>query len=130
VTTSICLYANLNESLGLTLRHGLESETARVCVCTDHGDGVTRLPFVTDGEGDDGRRVTGEIVLSTRDKRMCPGVAFLDLGIASGIKSLRGRAYGMECCRMSALVPELAKRKWHTGWRGVDELDKVLGRLE
>ena len=21
-------------------------------------------------------------------------------------------------------------RQWHTGWRGVDELDEVLGRLE
>lgn len=72
---------------------------------TDHGDRVTRLPFVTDGKGDDGGRVTGEVVLPAGDKRMCPGVAFLDLGIASCLKSLRSRVYGMECCLIvSALV--------------------------
>lgn len=100
-------------------------------MCANHGDRVTRLPFVTDGEGDDGGRVTGKVVLSTRDKRMCPGVAFLNLCIASSIKPFRGRVYGMECClKVSALASDLAMREWHTGWRGVDELDEVLGRLE
>jgi hypothetical protein len=77
-------------------------------VCTDHGDRVARLPFVTDGEGDDGGRVTSKVVLPTWDKRMCPGVAFLDLSVASCLEPLRGRVYGMECCAVvSALVPWL-----------------------
>ena len=98
---------------------------------TDHGDRVARLPFVADGKGDDGGRVTGEIVLSAGDKRMCPGVAFLDLGIASCLKLLRSRVNCMECClTVSAFLPWLALWKRHTCWRGVDELDEVLGRLE
>ena len=64
----------------------------------DHGDGIAGLPFVADGKGDDGGRVAGEVVFPARDKRMCPGVAFLDLGIASCLKPLRSRVYGMECC--------------------------------
>jgi hypothetical protein len=100
-------------------------------VCADHGDRVARLPFVTDSKGDNGRLVTGEVVLSAGDERMCPGVAFLDLGIASCLKLLRSRVDSMECCLIvSAFFPWLALWERHTSWRGIDELKKVLGRLE
>jgi hypothetical protein len=62
---------------------------------------------------------------------MCPGVAFLDLSVASRLEPLRSRVYGMECCPVvSALFSWLAVWERHTGWRGVDELEEVLGRLE
>jgi hypothetical protein len=100
-------------------------------VCADHGDGVTRLPFVTDSKGDNGGLVTGEVVLSAGDERMCPGVAFLDLGIAGCLKLLRSRVNSMESCLIeSALFPRLAVWERHTSGRGVDEFEEVLGGLE
>lgn len=48
-------------------------------MCAYHGDGVAGLPFGADGEGDDGGRVTGEVVLSAGSESGGPGVSFSDL---------------------------------------------------
>ena len=63
---------------------------------TNHGDGVSRLPFVTDSEGDDGGRVAGEVVFSTRNESGSPRITLLDLLVASGLKTLLGRVYSVE----------------------------------
>lgn len=49
-------------------------------MCAYHGDGVAGLPFGADGEGDDGGRVTGEVVLSAGSEGGGPGVSFLEEG--------------------------------------------------
>jgi len=63
----------------------------------DHADGVTRLPALADGEGDDRRSVACQIVLPAGLNRGCPVVALLDLGEAGGIEERRsagGRVVG------------------------------------
>lgn len=64
--TTVCLDANLQIAFILLLRYGLYSKTWRVCVCADHADGVSWLPLLADGEGDDGGAITGQVVLSSR----------------------------------------------------------------
>jgi hypothetical protein len=59
-------------------------------VGTDDGDGVAGPPLVTNRKGDDGRAVSGEVVLASRSEGRGPGVAFSDQGEASLLEAGSG----------------------------------------
>lgn len=67
-------------------------------MCTDHGDWVSGFPFLADGEGDDGRPVAGQVVLSAGCDGLGPGVLLEDLFEAGGFEELDGGGDGVECC--------------------------------
>lgn len=46
---------------------------------SDHRDSIPTLVARSDGEGDNGRTITGNIILSSRDERIIPVVAFGEL---------------------------------------------------
>ena len=45
---------------------------------TNHANGIARLPFLTDCEGDNGRSVASEVVLSPGVKSRCPRISLLE----------------------------------------------------
>ena len=94
---AVRLDADLQVPVGGALADGLDSEAGRIGMRADHADGVTRLPALADGEGDDRRSVACQIVLPAGLNRGCPVVALLDLGEAGGIEERRsagGRVVG------------------------------------
>lgn len=58
---------------------------------TNHGDGVTGLPFLADGKSDDRGGISCEIILASRLEGGRPVVPFFNLREALFGKSLNGR---------------------------------------
>lgn len=77
---AVFLNANLEEAIGLSLADGLDSQTRRVGVRSNHADWVSRAPLRADGEGDDGGAVAGEKIFPTGLKGGVPGVFLLLMG--------------------------------------------------
>lgn len=78
-TTAISLARNLEKAIALPLRHRFDAEARRISVGTNHGNRVARLPFVADGEGDDGGAIAGEVVFASWMNSGGPRVALLDV---------------------------------------------------
>lgn len=94
---TICLYTDLQEPEVGLLGNRFDSQAAGVRVSANHGDGIACLPFVTDGECDDGGAVSSKVVLATWLEGGRPGIAFLDFFEASFCKSLNCRVNSMIC---------------------------------
>ena len=75
--TSIRFNTNLKESICGALRDRLNAQARRVGMGSDHANRVAGLPFCADCEGDDSRRVSGEVVLAAGLKGAVPGVSLL-----------------------------------------------------
>ena len=78
-TPSIALHAELQKPITRLLRHRLDTQTARVGVCSDHSNRISRLPFLANAECDDGRAISCEVVLSAWLEGGGPAIFLLDL---------------------------------------------------
>lgn len=95
---AVRLDADLQEARVCLAADGLDAESGRVGVGSDHGKGVPRAPLGAYGESDDAGAVAGEVVLAAGTQGVGPVVTLLDQ-LKAGLFEQGGRAGdGMVSC--------------------------------
>lgn len=103
-TAAVGLDADLLVADVALLGNGLDAQAGRVGVGADNGNGVSGLPLLANGEGDNGRCVSGQIVLASRAAGLGPRVSFADEGKACLLEAVDGGLDGMVGCRGIRLI--------------------------
>lgn len=69
-------------------------------MCTNHGNWVSCLPFVSDCKRNDRRAIASKVVFTSGDEGRVPAIAFFDFGEACFCKTLDARMNSMVSCRI------------------------------
>lgn len=92
---AVGLDANLLVADVALLGNGLDAQAGRVGVGADNGYGVSRLPFLANSECDNGRGVSGQVVLASGAAGLGPRVSFANEGEAGLFEAGDGGLDGM-----------------------------------